>query len=282
MEHDHHADYGYAPMRRRSPRPPAEEAWEVAPDVYCLGPSGITQTTVYFVRSGSSWVLIDAGWAGDGPRIQKAAEALFGPGSRADAILLTHEHPDHDGAALELARTWDCMVYMHPEEVPIARRDFSAMVASAHPLDRWLILPLMRAMGRRRREAVFARSSLASVARSLEPGSQIPGLPGWECIHTPGHTPGHVSFFRPRDRVLVTGDALVTLKVRSVTGLLLQLRGLSGPPWYTTWNRNAASESIEKLARLKPNVLASGHGMPMTGPETAELVRVFAGLPPAR
>ncbi len=68
--------------------------------MYCLGPSGLTQTTVYFVRSAPSWVLIDAGWAGDAARIRKAAETLFGSGSRPAAILLTHEHPDHDGAAL--------------------------------------------------------------------------------------------------------------------------------------------------------------------------------------
>ena len=53
-------------------------AREIAPDVYCLGPRGRTQTDIYFVRSGSSWVLIDAGWAKDGPSIKQAAESLFG------------------------------------------------------------------------------------------------------------------------------------------------------------------------------------------------------------
>jgi hypothetical protein len=43
----------------------ADVAREIAPDVFCLGPWGRTQTTVYFVRSGTSWVLIDAGWAND-------------------------------------------------------------------------------------------------------------------------------------------------------------------------------------------------------------------------
>jgi len=51
-------------------RPPQPEgtsavALEIAPDVYCLGPRGRTQTDVYFVRSGSSWALIDTGWAKD-------------------------------------------------------------------------------------------------------------------------------------------------------------------------------------------------------------------------
>jgi glyoxylase-like metal-dependent hydrolase (beta-lactamase superfamily II) len=254
-------------MRRPPRERTADVAREIAPDVFCLGPSGRTQTNVYFVRSGSSWVLIDAGWATDASRIEWAAASLFGAGSRPAAILLTHDHPDHEGAALRLARTWDCAVYLHPKELPIATRDFAAIVASAMPLDRWIVLPLMRAMGRRRREAIFARSSLGEVARTFEPDSAVPGLPGWQCIPTPGHTPGHVSYFRPDDRVLITGDALVTLKMNSLTGLLLQRPGLSGPPWYTTWNRPAARQSIDRLARLEPTVLAGGHGQPMTGTE---------------
>ena len=117
---------------------------------------------------------------------------------------------------------------MHPDELPIAAGDFAAMAACAPPLDRWVILPLMRAMGRRRREAVLAQGSLGAAARTFEPSSGIPGLPGWECIPTPGHTPGHVSFFRPTDRVLIAGDASVTLKINAWTGLLLQRPGLSG------------------------------------------------------
>ena len=256
----------------------ADVTREIAPDVFCLGPWGRTQTTVYFVRSGPSWVLIDAGWARDVSRIEKAARSLFGAGSRPSAILLTHCHPDHAGSALSLARLWGCAVYMHPDELPIATGDFAAMVASAGPLDRFVILPMMRAMGRRRRETVLARSGLGDAASTFEAGEGVPGLPDWECIPTPGHTPGHVSYFRASDGVLITGDALVTLKVNSWAGLLLQRPGLSGPPWYTTWSRRAARESIERLARLEPAVLAGGHGRPMTGLGTAAAVSAYAGL----
>ena len=87
-----------------------------------------------------------------------------------------------------------------------------------------------------------------------------------------------MSYFRPTDRVLIAGDALVTLKINSWTGLLLQRPGLSGPPWYTTWNRQAARQSIQRLARLNPAVLAGGHGEPMTGAGTAAAIAAFAGL----
>jgi glyoxylase-like metal-dependent hydrolase (beta-lactamase superfamily II) len=251
-------------------------AREIAPDVYCLGPRGRTQTDVYFVRSGSAWALVDAGWAKDGPSIKRAAESVFGAETPPVSILLTHVHPDHAGSAFELARIWECPVYMHPDELPIANGDFAAMTKYAGPLDHWVVLPLMRAMGRRRREAMLARSSLRDVSHPFEPGAGAPGLPGWECIPTPGHTPGHVSFFRASDRVLITGDAVVTLKLNSLAGLLLQRHGLSGPPRYTSWSWRAARESVAILGRLEPNVLACGHGMPMTGAGTAGALRAFA------
>lgn len=265
-------------ITRRNRRAAARAPREIAADVFCLGPRGRTQTNIYFVRSGPSWVLVDAGWASDAPRIQQAAEALFGPDARPTAILLTHDHPDHEGAALALARSWACPVYMHRDELPVAVRDFSWMLAHAMPLDRWVALPLMRAVGRTRREAVFARSTLREVAHAFPPESGVPGLPDWNCIPTPGHTPGHVSYFRPIDRVLVTGDAVVTLKMDSVTGPLKQRRCLSEPPWYTTWNQQVARQSIETLARLQPTVLAGGHGEPMSGTDTAHALDAFARL----
>jgi hypothetical protein len=152
--------YGRTAVMTRSTRKGAPEiAHEIAPDVFCPGPWGRTQIDVYFVRSNSTWVLIDAGWANDASRIEMAARSLFGPDSRPTAILLTHCHPDHTGSALSLASTWGCKVHMHPDELPMATADFAAMVASAGPLDRYFILPLMRAMGRRRRETVLARGA---------------------------------------------------------------------------------------------------------------------------
>jgi glyoxylase-like metal-dependent hydrolase (beta-lactamase superfamily II) len=251
-------------------------ATEIAPDVHLLGPWGRTQTNAYLVHAGSSWILVDAGWENDGPRIQAAARSLLGPGLDPAAILLTHAHPDHEGAARELARAWGCPIFAHPAEIPIATGDFAAMVRYAGPLDRWLILPLMRAVGRRRREAILAGGSLAGVVRPLPPDGAIPGLEDWRWIPTPGHTPGHVAYVRGRDRVIISGDALVTLAVNSWSGVLRQRQGLSGPPWYTTWDRDAARASIAAIADLEPSVLAGGHGLPLSGPATAAAVHAFA------
>jgi hypothetical protein len=61
-------------------------AREIAPDLFCLGPWGRTQTNVHFVRSGPSWVLIDAGWAKDVSRIERAACSLFDAASSPSAV----------------------------------------------------------------------------------------------------------------------------------------------------------------------------------------------------
>ena len=247
---------------------------EIAPDVYCLGPHGRTQTNVYLVRSDDAWVLVDAGWQGDRPRIEAATAGLVA-GSPA-AIVLTHDHPDHAGAARALAGRWACRVFVHPDEAAIARGSFAAMWRHAGPLDRYLILPAISALGRRRRDAMLERSSLARVLDVLEPDGVVPYLPDWRWLHTPGHTPGHVSYFRQADGVLITGDALVTLQVNKLGGMVRGRQGLSGPPWYTTADPVAARASLRTLADLEPRILAGGHGHPLIGPGTADRLHRFA------
>jgi glyoxylase-like metal-dependent hydrolase (beta-lactamase superfamily II) len=242
------------------------------------------RSNVYFVRSGSSWVLIDTGSAKCDREIQQAAESLFGANTPPAAILLTHDHPDHAGSTPALAHRWGCLVYVHPNELALVTADFSNFFSTvkgyAHPLDTWVNLPLMRLMPRRH-EAMLSASSFKDVVRAFDPGTGVPNLPDWEYIHTPGHSPGHVSFFRPSDRVLITGDAVLTVHLNSLWsflrwGLGRNKQRLSGPPWYTTWRWRAAKESVASLARLEPRVLACGHGLPMSGSRTAPALRAFA------
>jgi glyoxylase-like metal-dependent hydrolase (beta-lactamase superfamily II) len=256
---------------------------EIAPGVHCkeVG-KGISRSNVYFVRSGSSWVLIDTASANCGKLIQKTTESLFGADTRPVSILLTHDHPDHAGSSLELAHMWGCPVYVHPDELPLTSiGDLATVEKYANPLDRWIILPLLRLMPRQRVKSILSKSSLKEVVQAFDPGATIPGLLDWECIHTPGHTPGHVALFRTTDRVLITGDAIVTVDLNSFWGIFLwglriDKQRVSGPPWYSTWNKKAAKESVSLLAGLKPRVLASGHGVPMAGDSVAVELSAFA------
>jgi len=256
---------------------------EIAQGVYCMEVGkGITRSNVYFIRSESSWVLIDAASANCSDLIMKTAESLFGANACPVSIILTHDHPDHAGSALELARKWGCQVYVHPDELPLATAgDLSTIERYANPIDRWIILPLLRAMPRRRVELILSRASLKEVVHGFDPDAAVPNLPDWECIHTPGHTPGQVAFFRKGDRVLITGDALLTVNLNSLWGCLLwslrlNKQKICGPPWYSTWNKRAAKESVATLAGLEPRIIASGHGVPMTGEGTSRELRTFA------
>ncbi|MGX7728779.1 MBL fold metallo-hydrolase [Rhodococcus sp. 2H158] len=239
---------------------------EVAAGVYRLETGrGLTEANVYLVRSGAAWVLVDTAWPKRAAMIRAAAEELFGADTRPAAILLTHFHPDHSGSARELARLWRLPVHVHPDELPFARGGYDP--AFAHPLDRWVVAPLLRLVPRRTLRALQERDSLEGAAVAFDPAAGVPGLPDWECVPTPGHTPGHLALFRRSDRVALTGDAVLTVNVNSLPDLLRRRRGMFGPPRLTTWNRALARESMTRIARLAPRVVASGHGRPLHDPE---------------
>ncbi len=261
----------------------ASQPEEIAPGVYRLSALG---ANVYFVRSGPAWALIDTGWANSGRAIRSAAKSLFGADARPAAMLLTHNHPDHAGSALELARMWGLPVYVGPPDVARAGEEIAAFQRRiASPLDHWLIFPLMRLMPPRAVAAMRAReAAFREVARPLDPGAGVPSLPDWRLIPTPGHSPGHTAFFRASDGVLITGDALLTVNYNSPWDLLRGKRRVSGPPYISTWNWRAGKRSVALLARLEPRVLAGGHGAPMAGIASASraFAERFSALPAAR
>jgi glyoxylase-like metal-dependent hydrolase (beta-lactamase superfamily II) len=233
---------------------------EVAAGVFLvvLG-RGALAANVYFVRSGGSWVLVDAGWSRSGDAIRQAAGSVFGPGMAPTAIALTHIHPDHSGSAGELARAWHVPVFVQPAELPLAA---GALVPEfANPLDQWLVAPILKLMPAKKRAALTAAGSLIDVIRGIDVG--VPGLVGWECIATPGHTPGHVAYFRRSDGVLITGDAVLTIDLNSISGYVRGRAKLAGPPRYSTWKWFTAIDSIMRLAVVRPNIVLPGHGRPM-------------------
>ena len=74
--------------------------------------------------------------------------------------------------------------------------------------------------------------------------------PGWRWIHTPGHAPGHVSFFRDADRVLIAGDAFVTTKQESLLAALLKPQVVHGPPAYFNTDWSEAEASVRRLGTI--------------------------------
>lgn len=245
---------------------------EVVRDVYLVSIGrGAFSTNVYLIRSESSWTLVDAGWYGSEKKILATAESVFGPGARPASMVLTHLHPDHSGATRRLVEHWGQPAYVHPDELPLAAGYQSAY---AIPLDRWLV-PLIRRLPQNTQTKITVGADLTAVVQAFDPHVGIPGLPDWTAIHTPGHTPGHLSLYRRDDGVLITGDAVVTVDLNSALGILASRQGVFGPPRYSTWDGAAAQRSIAALAALEPRVLATGHGRVRLD-ETARALQALA------
>ena len=117
---------------------------------------------------------------------------------------------------------------------------------------------------------------LGDRVRTLPGDQTVPGLSGWRWIATPGHSPGHVSFFRPSDRTLIAGDAFVTTKQESALAVLAQRPEVHGPPAYFTQDWGAARRSVEALAALDPAIAGTGHGVPLQGESLRTALRSLA------
>ena len=233
------------------------EGHEVLSDVYCLP---IQIVNVYFIGAPGArdWVLVDAGMPGGQDRIRKHAETRFGKQVPPRGIVLTHGHFDHIGAVVELAEYWDVPVYVHAQEMPFV----TGQVRYPEPDTKaaGLIASLARFLPR---EPV----DLGSCVHALPEDGRIPVLEDWRWVHTPGHTPGHISLFREDDRALLSGDAFVTVQQEAMYKVFTQKRELNGPPAYFTIDWKAAKQSVQNLAALEPSVAMTGHGMAMGGDE---------------
>ena len=221
-------------------------------NVYFLGrPAGAT----------SQWVLVDAGLALGAAQILRVAAERFGDDTRPQAIVLTHGHFDHVGALEPLLAVWDVPVYAHTLELP-----FLTGRADYPPPDPTVGRGLMA-----RLSPLFPERGidLGDRARPLPADNSVPGAAEWQWVHTPGHSPGHVSLFRPTDRALVAGDAVTTTRQESAFAVLTQREELNGPPAYFTIDWRKAHRSVSALAALRPSLLATGHGAPMRGPAMA-------------
>ena len=238
--------------------------------------AGVTQlriqrfVNVYFIETGTpgEWVLVDAGLPGSANAIIGAANDLFHAGSRPAAILLTHGHLDHRGAARELADHWRVPVIAHPLEVP-----YLTGQALYPPSDPTVGGSLAFAS----RFFPVQLPSLGERVQALNPDDPAPPyLPAWRWLHVPGHAPGQLAFFREADRVLLGADAFATCRHDSVPAVLLGRPNISraGTPFNYDWA--AARQSVQTLAALEPLAIGCGHGPVITGSAAAAGLRALA------
>ena len=198
----------------------------------------------YLVREDAGFTLIDTSLSGKANDILASARSFGGQISR---ILLTHAHGDHMGSLDALHDLCGGVeVAISEREAPLLHNDLSLRPGE----------PQQKPKG-------GFPGAKTKPTHTLTEGELYGSL---RCIYTPGHTPGQMSFLDERDGTLFAGDALT-----SIGGLHV----VSDPVWYfplpklATWDKGLALQSAKKLAALRPERIATGHGRFITNAAAA-------------
>jgi glyoxylase-like metal-dependent hydrolase (beta-lactamase superfamily II) len=188
---------------------------------------------VYLVED----VLIDASTRHSGGRILRELD-----GREVTAHALTHAHPDHQGASHEVCEELGIPYWVPEGDVePAENPDLIGRRQPSHPVAQFY--------------ARIFTGPAHKVDRALKEGDEVGGF---KVIDVPGHSAGHVAYWRESDKVLILGDVLNNMNI--TTGM----PGLHEPKPYLTPDPAENRRSARKLAPLEPSLILFGHGPPVS------------------
>jgi len=219
---------------------------ELAEGVFQLSGFPPNAINVYLVDD----VLIDAATRQGEKRIRRQIA-----GRTVNAHALTHAHPDHQGASHAICEILDIPLWCGQADIPAMETPGGVKNSQAPG---WL----------NRLQERFWTGPPHPVARALTEGDVVAGF---EVLDVPGHSAGHVAYWREADRVLILGDVLNNMNV--MTGV----PGLHEPPGIFTPDPVRNRAAARRLAALKPALTCFGHGGPLRDPD--RLAEFVAGLP---
>ena len=215
---------------------------------------------LYLINDPDGLTVIDTGLARSGPKL--VLKAIADMGRRpADLkrILITHADPDHTGGAAELKAKTGARIYASKIEAEA----IEAGTTSREVQGGAFMKAVFSVMGK-----VMMPLAPAHVDEIIMHGQVLPVLGGLQVIATPGHTPGHVSFYAPAHHILIAGDSM-----NASSG------SLKFEPAPVHWSYEKGCESVKVEAGLNARVVCCGHGhviegAPVAFPLGAEKVRM--------
>jgi glyoxylase-like metal-dependent hydrolase (beta-lactamase superfamily II) len=180
-------------------------------------------------------VLVDAATRLAGRRILRQLD-----GRAVTTHVLTHAHPDHQGASHEVCERLGIPLWCGDADAEAVERP--ELIRQRQP-DVALNRLIWRTWG----------GPGHPVARRLREGDEVAGF---QVLDTPGHSAGHIALWRESDRVLIAGDLLNSMN------LITAVPGLREPPRVFTPDPARNRESIKRIAALQPSLACFGHGPP--------------------
>jgi len=230
-----------------------------------LGGSGTIHPVVLW--DGTEGItLVDAGLPGQLPQIEEGLKTLGLDLRDVRRLLLTHQDIDHIGSADAVAKATGATVYAHRADVPYIQGEKMLLKMDS---GRWesRLQQLPEAQKRAVRE-MLASPPRVQVQNVLSGGEELHFHGGIVVIPTPGHTPGHVSYYVKKQKLLLAGDAL-----RVEEGSLI------GPSPMNTPDMRSAVASLKSLLAYPIESVLCYHGGLVSrevGARLKELARINA------
>ncbi|MEN1936291.1 MBL fold metallo-hydrolase [Paenibacillus sp. 102] len=191
-------------------------------------------------------ILIDTGMPGQLEGIRDAMIGIGVPFEQLQAVILTHQDIDHIGSLPEIQQKADhsIEVYAHELDKPYIEGQAHLMKTDPSKMskDQWEALPEVM-------QFLYKNPPNAKVNRTLEDGGRLSFFGGIEVIHTPGHTPGHISLYSEKYKTLIAGDAMVCVDGK-----------LRGPVPHTTPDMETATESLRRFLEFDIDRVICYHG----------------------
>jgi glyoxylase-like metal-dependent hydrolase (beta-lactamase superfamily II) len=195
-------------------------------------------------------VLVDSGTRFAAQRILRRLR-----GRTISTHALTHVHPDHQGSSHAICKSLGIPLWCGDS-------DAEAMETAGE---------VMARMPRHWLSGTIGRLWIGPphpVSRRLHEGDRVGSF---TVIETPGHTVGHISYWREADGILVVGDVVCNLNIYNGRVMLRE------PERIFTLDPARNRASARRLGELEPELICFGHGPPLR--DTARFVKYVNRLP---